>query len=578
MIKKLIQTWNYLDRPHQKKFGLILIISVSGAILEMIGLGLIYPMLNFLISGEIPGIIGQFFLEYSPIDKNEIAVYLISFFAAYFVLKNITLTFFTYTLFRLFADFRIYISSRLFRGYIYSDYHFFIANNSSEITKNFTNLVNGININIVIPLGIILTDFFVLAALIGLSLAIKPIDTMILFALIIIPSLLYYRLTKNRIRLYGILSQENETLRIKTVNEMIGSIRDILLLDKSNFFVNHYAAADRQVADAAFKTTFMSQSSKYFLESVLIFAIAVLIFIKSLAGQSFLALIPILGFYALIGFRVTPSINRLLISMQMLKFGEAIIDNINQEFKRSNKNIRRLNNSLMSFNESIKIDNLAFKYQSILPYIFEGLTIEIKKGESVGICGETGSGKSSFLNILLGFLTPSKGAITIDNHDIHQNNLTLKHVMGFVPQDIFLIDDSIAKNVALGVDDNDLNRDRVYWALKEAQLESFIKRQRMGINTKVGERGVRLSGGQKQRIGIARALYFGAQILVFDEATSALDEATEKAVMQNITKLKSSLYTIVVVAHRISTLRACDRVFKLSDQGLIKIDLKKVLL
>ena len=489
-------------------------------------------------------------------------------------LKDYVLTYWTYHLNRLLSEVRCHVSSRLFRGYIDSDYAFFISNSSSEITKNLTSLVGSFNGNILTPIGVLLTEGFVLLALVGLSLAIKPIDSLILFTMIMLPSLLYFKFTKTRVKGHGEVSQQNEALRIKTTNEMVGGIRDIRLLDKGSYFIDQFNTFDNLVATANFKNFFLSQSSKYFLECVLILAIAVLVFTQSLAGNAFVELIPALGFYALAGFRVIPSINRLINALQGLKFGEVVLDTVNQEFKRHEKTPLRTNTKppLLSFEESITIEGVAFRYQPRLPYIFKGLSLKIKKGDSVGICGETGAGKSSFLNLVLGFLSPTTGTIKIDGHDIHQNKMALKHVLGYVPQDIFLLDDSIANNVAFGEVAGTLDRKRVRWALKEAQMEGFIKKQKMGINTHVGERGVRLSGGQKQRLGIARALYFGANILVFDEATSALDEATERAVMHNIAKLKNK-YTLIVVAHRLSTLKVCDRIYTLGEGGLVATEL-----
>lgn len=192
------------------------------------------------------------------------------------------------------------------------------------------------------------------------------------------------------------------------------------------------------------------------------------------------------------------------------------------------------------------------------------VNIKIAKGEAIGVCGETGSGKSTLLNILLGFLKPSSGVITIDDVDIHQEHTNLSQVLGFVPQDIFLLDDSIANNIAFGVPADLIDFSKLDQAIKEAGLESFIKKAKFGIDTPVGERGIQISGGQRQRIGIARAFYFGAEILVFDEATSALDEKTERLIMQNIRRLKGR-YTLFIVAHRLSTLSLCDRVYELKD-------------
>ena len=574
MISKLTQLWYHLDRLHQRKVILIVLLTLIGAFLEMVSLGLIYPILSFFVSGEMPMALTEFLSGYGLNDKDKIAVYAVMLFAGFFLFKNLTLTLFTFHLNRLLSEVRRYVSSRIFRGYIGSDYVFFLNNSSSEITKNLTTLVNNFNIHVVEPFGLFLTEGFVLIALVGLSFILKPIDSSIIFAMILVPSLIFFRFTKNWVRRHGIVSHQNEALRIKTTNEMVGGIRDIQLLNKGGFFIESFNTFDNFVATANFKISFISQSSKYFLECVLILAIAALVFTQSLAGYAFVELIPALGFYALAGFRVIPSINRIINSLQALKFGEATLDIVNQEFKCREKASLRMYKKLplLSFKESIIIDGVAFRYKPSLPYLFKVLNLKINKGDSVGICGKTGSGKSSFLNLVLGFLNPTSGTIKIDGHDIHQNKMSLKHVLGYVPQDIFLLEDSIANNIAFGEGVAEIDRKRVLWALNEAQMGAFIKKQRMGIDTHVGERGVRLSGGQKQRLGIARALYFGAKILIFDEATSALDEATERAVMNNIAKLKNK-YTLIVVAHRLSTLKVCDRIYTLSEFGLVASEL-----
>jgi ABC-type multidrug transport system fused ATPase/permease subunit len=572
VLSKLINLWGYFDRPHQMKVILILFVTAAGAFLEMAGLGLTLPVLNFLISGDLPNVLSKFFLNYGITSKEQISSLMISFFAGFYLIKNILLAFFTYHLYRCLADIKVFVSSRLFKGYIQSDYIFFIANNSSELTKNLTTLVNNFNIFVLIPIGILLTELLVLATLIILSIIIKPIESTILFLVIFIPSFIFIKLTKLKLRNYGKQSLANEAMRIKTANEMVGAIRDIQLFDKEGYFIKLYNTYDRLTAVADFRNTFISQSSKYFLESTLIFAFAALIFSLSNTTNSLIDILPTLGFYALVGFRSIPSVNRMINQIQAIKFGEAIIDTICDEFLRHSPSASKKRRILYSFKRNISITNLKFRYKFDQPYIFQDISLTIKKGESLGIVGETGSGKSTFMNILLGILIPSKGKITIDGNDIHKNKPVLTHILGFVPQDIFLLDDSIAKNVAFGEEDSALDLNKVNWALKEALLENFIKKHDSGIYTKVGERGIRLSGGQKQRLGIARALYYGAQILVFDEATSSMDEETERLVMKNIDKMKKK-YTLIIVAHRLSTLRGCDRVLKLDSNGLKKTTL-----
>ena len=574
MYRKIILLYHQLNRAHKRKIQFIIILTVAGALLEMLSLGLVYIVLNIAVIGEIPKFLIELLSNYRLPDNRHVAIYAIAFLSGFLIFKNIMLIFFTYHLYRLLSDIRLYVSNRLFRGYIDLDYTFFINKNSSEIIKNLTSLLSNFNHYFLNSIGMLFTEFFVIISILGLSLTIKPIDSAILFIMIVVPSLLYFKFTKIRISSYGKINLENETLRIKVANEMIGSIREIKLLDKSTYFIDNFNIYSDLSSKAYSRLNFISQSNKYFLESALILAMAVLIIIRFIVETPFTSFIPLLGFYAITGFKIIPSISRFISALQNLKFSGSTIDTLNQAFKLHENIIspKYTNKTLPFFKESIKIEKVAFQYEPDLPYIFKHINLEIKKGEAVGICGETGSGKSTLLNLVLGFLNPTLGTIKIDGHNIHQEKIALKSIIGYVPQDIFLLDDSIANNVAIGEKSSLLDRNRVRWALKEAQMEDLIKKQKAEIDSQVGERGIRISGGQKQRLGIARALYFGAKILIFDEATSALDQETEQMVMNNIAKLKNK-YTLIVVAHRLSTLKVCDRIYKLSSNRLVLTEL-----
>jgi len=425
-------------------------------------------------------------------------------------------------------------------------------------------MISNLNTYVLIQGGIFLTECFVLIALMTLSLFLMPRQSCLLFGFIFILSYILFNLTKKRIARYGTESNNNEASRINCVHNMVGSIRDIQLLDKKKFFIDRYDQSTVSVTQNTFKVSFMTQSTKYVLESILIFSITTLILFQVAQGSSMLELIPVLGFYAIAGFRIIPCINRLIVAVQSLKFGEDVLKTINDDLK-VNPTIKNIElQQILSFSKHIYIKDLCFTYPGEASQVLKNMNMKIKKGEAIGVCGETGSGKSTLLNILLGFLKPSSGTVTIDSFSIHQEHVNLSQVLGFVPQDIFLLDDSIANNIAFGIPPDLIDQTRLEWAIREAGLGLLIKKAKHGLDTYVGERGIQISGGQRQRIGIARALYFGAKILIFDEATSALDEKTERLIMQNIRRLKGR-YTIFIVAHRLSTLSLCDRVYELKD-------------
>jgi ABC-type bacteriocin/lantibiotic exporter with double-glycine peptidase domain len=283
-------------------------------------------------------------------------------------------------------------------------------------------------------------------------------------------------------------------------------------------------------------------------------------------------LVPLLAVYTMAAFKVMPSLNRINNCFQALRWGGNVI-RIVRDILENNKDTQQQISKPMSvfcFKQSIQFKNVSFNFPKNKSAILKGINLNIKKGSVIGITGESGSGKTTFLNLLLGILKPQNGQIYIDGIDIHSAKLSHKHIIGFVPQDSYLSDSSILSNVAFGTDLNLIDKNRVIQCLKDAKIYDFVTKLKNGLNTKVGDRGIRLSGGQKQRLAIARSLYFGAQILVLDEATSALDYKTESEIMKTIKHLDKK-YTVIIVAHRVNTLEGCDCVYQIVNGKLKKI-------
>ena len=288
-------------------------------------------------------------------------------------------------------------------------------------------------------------------------------------------------------------------------------------------------------------------------------------------GENPNSLITILGVFVAATFRVIPSLNRILGALQSLKYYGKSIDLLFKEMQievelTENRNLN------FDFKKEIVFENVSFKYQSDSDFIFKSLNLKIKKGETIGLIGSSGSGKSTFVDILIGLLSPTSGDIVVDGKGINKYTSSWRKKIGYISQDIHLIDDSIIKNIALGVVEDKINLDSVNKAINSAQLQSFIKSLSNGINTHVGDKGVKISGGQKQRIGLARALYNNPEILILDEATSSLDDKTENEVMKAI-ELLSDNRTVIIIAHRVSTLGFCKKIFELKNSKFKEIKL-----
>jgi ABC-type multidrug transport system fused ATPase/permease subunit len=301
-----------------------------------------------------------------------------------------------------------------------------------------------------------------------------------------------------------------------------------------------------------------------------VFGISLLIFILISSYNSYSSVLPIIGVFVAAAFRMLPSINRIMSSLQTFKYFESSLEILYDEKKSLKAEyVDKKNNFEYKFDNNIKLDNVDFSFDNPNKLILNNLCLEINKGDYIGIIGTSGSGKSTLIDLILGLIQPTSGKIKIDNFELSNNSFNWSKLIGYVPQTIFLTDDSILNNIAFGVAESEIDFSLVNRILKETQLFSFINSLEDGLLTMVGERGVRLSGGQRQRIGIARALYSSPEILILDEATSALDSDTEALILDELLRFKRNK-TIIVIAHRLSTLTNCDKIIEISNGVIVK--------
>jgi ABC-type multidrug transport system fused ATPase/permease subunit len=281
------------------------------------------------------------------------------------------------------------------------------------------------------------------------------------------------------------------------------------------------------------------------------------------------AVLPTLGLFAAAAFRLMPSVNRVLGAVQSLRYGMPVIDTLCAEFKLAVPEIAVTQRSVTPFRATLELNQITYAYPAVAEPALKDISLAIQRGESVGFIGASGAGKSTLVDILLGLLAPDTGEVRVDGNDIQKNLRNWQDQIGYVPQSIFLTDDTLRRNVAFGLPNEQINDAAVHRAIRAAQLEEFVDSLPDGLETFVGERGIRLSGGQRQRIGIARAIYHDPAVLVLDEATSSLDTETERGVMQAITALQGSK-TILIIAHRLSTVEHCNRLYRLQDGRVVE--------
>ena len=389
-------------------------------------------------------------------------------------------------------------------------------------------------------------------------------------------------------KILGENSRIYNALQTKYMLEAYGGIKEILVMQRQKYFVDNYERTLTEMQRSTIGQNVASESPAYVIETMCVMGIISAVGIRISGMENATAYIPSLASFAMAAFRIMPSLGRITSAINNLMYNysslNAAYDNLHEvnmaekNNARERKNIKEKQtkkNKSINFYDKMQIKNISWKYENTERFVISKLSITISKGESVGIIGTSGAGKSTLMDIILGLLKPQEGEVLVDNVDVFAIPSLWAKMVGYVPQTVYLMDDSIRNNIAFGIEEEKISDEKIWSVLKSAQIDQFVKNLPQGLDTYVGERGVRFSGGQRQRIAIARALYYDPQIIVFDEATSALDNDTEGAVMQSIENLRG-VKTTIIVAHRLSTITGCDRIYEIRDGVAIeknKIDI-----
>ncbi|MDM1722272.1 ABC transporter ATP-binding protein [Acinetobacter towneri] len=469
------------------------------------------------------------------------------------------------------------IGDRLYRYYLNKDWLFHASGSSAQLTKQIATEALRVTNFIILPL-IQMNARLVLALFIIVGIFIyNPLIAIIGVTLFICGYVVIYKVIRKRIARYGQHVSTTSTDRFRLMNEGFGGIKDVLLYNRRQDFIDQFEMSGKVLAHAQGVNTALSQVPRYLMELLAFGALITLVLVLLIANNGTLSqVLPVLAIYALAGFKLLPALQQIYASVTTVRGNTAAFEAIKADLLASltldEQSKADLQSNDFQYIKKIKLDNVSFTYPNKMSPALNNINIEIPVNATIGFVGESGSGKSTLIDLLLGLIEPSQGALMLDNKTIGSNN---KHAwqqrIGFVPQSIFLSEGSIAENIAFGLNKKDIDIEKVQQAVKYSHLESLVNSLPQGLNTKVGERGIQLSGGQRQRIGIARALYNQADVLVFDEATSALDGITEKVIMDAIQEL-SGQKTIVMIAHRLKTVQKCDVIYfieqgRVVDQG-----------
>ena len=562
-----------IERGHISKFVTLALLMILGAFLEAFGISLIIPLVGTLLSDdfEIPNQILSFIPILAEISKEEMITYAVSAFVLFYFLKSIYLIFLVYVQSRYIYSIQQNISTRLYKTYLDQPYSFHLKRNSGEIISNTITESMQFALGLIGPIIYIITDILIILCISILLLYVEPIGALSVMTLFSLGACCLYLISKNRSAEWGEKRQQNEVIRIKSAQQGLNGIKEVKLHGFEDIFSEFFSKSTKISLNSGMKKTALQGVPKVFFELLTVLSISVLIYILFSSGMTPSELISTLGVFALAAFKLLPSVARLVTNIQALKFATPVINKIKNELKLESKILTKDTTAKLSFKKNISIKNLSFKYEDAENYALNDINIDIKAGQSIGIIGSSGAGKSTLVDSILGLLLLSKGNIKIDDVILDSNNLSSwQKNIGYVSQSIYLLDDTYKKNIGFGLSNQEIDESKLNNAIKLSQLDEFINTLPDGVNSSVGESGVRISGGQRQRIGIARALYKNPDLLVLDEATSALDNETEKNVMDSINNLKGNM-TIIIIAHRLTTVKDCDVIVELDKGSIAKI-------
>jgi ABC-type multidrug transport system fused ATPase/permease subunit len=580
-VVKFFRAFTILSPKAKRRMFLLLPVILVGMVLETLSVGMVLPALGILMSEtyfeQFPVLAPLLNSLGNPSHQNLIIIGLSSL-AGIYLLKNIYLFFqiqcqgtFVYSAQR-------EIAFNLFRLYLQRSYAFHLQTNSAKLIRNLTSEVLSYCSFFLMPCLNLLTEVLVILAILSLILWIEPQGTIFLIFLLGSLVFLFVRSTNKVVGKWGHKRLEAEEQKLKHLQQGFGGIKEILLSGKVEHFLKRFYLPN-QVAGLMSKREYIFQYvPKLGVEVIAIFGVVCMCLYLILQGRSHEDVTHMLGLMATAGFRMIPSFSRILNNLQSIRYGWASVDALTKECftkKQLNNTVQVVSDhnpldSKFSFKNEIVLRNISYSYPKSEHSVLNQIDLKVAQGQVVGIVGQSGSGKSTLLNIILGLFNPSSGKILVDGRELDPSNITKwQQMIGYVPQEIYLLDDTIRRNIAFGSEDAEINDDRISEVLKIAQLEELIENEDDGLNLLLGERGARLSGGQKQRIGIARALYNNPELIVLDEATSALDEKTEAEILDML-KTMVGKKTFLVISHKKSSLALCSKLFHLKGGFLLK--------
>jgi ATP-binding cassette, subfamily B, bacterial PglK len=585
-IKKLRALFTKRDK---KKFLFLFFMMIFAAIFETVGIGLIVPFVGIVTNPTMikeQAILAKIYDLFNFQSTNAFIMFGVVFLMTVFIVKNSYLLLFYNTQYRVILNQKVKLSRTMLRTYLTKPYSFHLQRNSAELFRNVNGEVGRVFDGILLSSFQLMTELLVMIFILTLLIVNAPLATFASGILLGGTVIVFFKIFRKKITHLGKENQRVSREVIKWINQGLGASKEVKVSGKENFFVNSYAKHSQILVNNFIYKNTLDLVPRLFIETLLVSVVLITMIILVFQGTDTAKLVATMSLFAMAAFRLMPSINRVVAMLTSIRYSQPALTVVYNDLIKDNGGKNeiydhltmeskplKVNGDEKTFHHSIELENVYFRYPNQDKYSIRNISLTIPIGNSVAFVGTSGAGKTTIVDIILGLFEPEKGRVVVDGNDLKELLPIWQNKIGYIPQSIYLSDDTIRKNVAFGITDKDIDEFAVQRAIEDAQLKEFIDTLPEGLDTVVGERGVRLSGGQRQRIGIARALYHNPEIIFLDEATSALDNDTEKEIMKAIDRLKGEK-TLIIIAHRLSTIENCDIVFKVDRGKLVSVDQK----
>ena len=565
LINKIFQVFNLTSK---KELFYIFSFSIILIVIETLGISLIGTVIASVLDEKML-INNNIFIKLFPFSTNfnqgELLFFTLCLFFIVFMLKVVLNILVSFNNFKIFFKLGEKYSNELLKKYFHIEWAFYTKKNSAEIIRNIISQAYTIPLDVIAPSFLIFTEVLMVITISLFLFIIEPYAFLGIFIVLILTSISYQYFTKKRILDIGKSRENNQLVRFTNLIEITNLMKEIKIYNKSDFFLNKFKKNNKEISETEISASMFGIFPRLIFELIFILSLSILLIIFFNLDTSIETIFVKIGIFFAAGIRLMPSFSKLTLSLSKIIEKVPLIDNFIKEINNISMEEKNDENILKHINvNKIEIKNLSFKYNQESNFIFEDLSFEINKSEIFGVFGKSGIGKSTLLECICGLIKPNSGQINVNNKNI--NNLKeWKNSIGYIPQETQLLNTSIKNNIAFGINDAEINENKLKNSIKLAGLSEFIKDLTHGYETIVGERGSWLSGGQRQRISIARAIYYGKTFLVLDEATNSLDRKTSLEILQNIKQLKENGFTILIVSHDMEIMNFVDKKLELKN-------------